>query len=125
MARLSAGPSPVIRRVNTAPGSAWGVWGGGGVGGSGGGDHPAPILLLLELSRSNFGLTGCDVHPVTSLWRTVQSVSMLGNIRFTLLSISEPLRRLFSELSLKPIARDELKALHKTDDKLGQVEVKN
>ena len=53
MARLSAGPSPVIRRVNTAPGS--GFWG-GGVGGSGGGDRPAPVLLLLELSGSNFGI---------------------------------------------------------------------
>ncbi|TNN37214.1 hypothetical protein EYF80_052623 [Liparis tanakae] len=48
-ARLSAGPSPVIRRVDTAPGSASGDEEEGG--------RPAPVPLLLELSGRNFGLT--------------------------------------------------------------------
>lgn len=89
MARLSAGPSPVIRRVNTALGSAWGR-GRGREGGGGGGDRPAPVLL--ELSRSNLVT---DTRHISEVWD-----EKLTRWETSDLHLIEVLRRLVAELNI-------------------------
>lgn len=71
MARLSASPSPVIRRVNTAPRSAWGRSRRERRRG-----HTAPVLLSLELSGSNFELGEAISPSYSNVEETVDLLSI-------------------------------------------------